>query len=58
MKTTIVAMILTFSLGLIGCATPSGSGTSTGGSDGGGKAGKMLTDEDYKRIGVKETGTR
>lgn len=58
MKTTIIAMILTFSLGLVGCVTTqSGSGSSSAGN-GGTTSGKMLTDEDYKRIGIKETGVR
>ncbi len=47
-------MILIFSLGLVGCVT-----TQSGSAGNGGKtSGKMLTDEDYKRIGVKETGVR
>jgi outer membrane lipoprotein SlyB len=57
MKATIIAMILTFSLGLVGCATTqAGSGAAPASS--GAKNGKMLTEEDYKRIGVKETGVR
>ncbi len=51
---TAIMMILIFSLGLVGCVTTqSGSG-----GNGGATSGKMLTDEDYKRIGVKETGVR
>lgn len=56
MKTMAVMMILVFSLALAGCVTTqAGSGTSAGSSSGG-KDGKMLTKEDYDRMGVKETG--
>lgn len=54
-------MILIFSLGLVGCVTTqSGSGSTAGTNtvSSGAKDGKMLTEEDYKRIGVKETGVR
>jgi len=57
MKTMTVALILVFSLSLAGCVTTqSGSGSSAVSS--GAKSGKMLTKEDYKRIGIKETGVR
>jgi hypothetical protein len=61
MKTTIIAMLLTFSLGLVGCVTTqAGSGTpaKSGTVSSEAKDSKMLTEEDYKRIGVKETGVR
>jgi len=57
MKTMTAVLILVFSLGLAGCVTTqSGSGSSAVSS--GAKGGKMLTKEDYKRIGIKETGAR
>lgn len=40
---------------LVGCATSGGGGGSSSASSSGGGSGKMLTDEDYKRIGVAET---
>ena len=56
MKTITAIMILAFSLSLAGCAmTQSGSGT--GAMSSGAKDGKMLTKEDYKRMGINETGT-
>ena len=54
-------MLLTFSLGLVGCVTTqAGSGTpaKSGTVSSEAKDSKMLTEEDYKRIGVKETGVR
>ncbi|GJL77120.1 MAG: hypothetical protein NPINA01_01090 [Nitrospinaceae bacterium] len=62
MKTMSLLLILVFSLALTGCVTTQGgSGASAGSStvtSSGGNDGKMLTEEDYKRIGVQETGTR
>lgn len=56
MKTMTAIMILAFSLSLAGCATmQSGSGTGTMSSET--KDGKMWTKEDYKRMGINETGT-
>lgn len=67
MKTMIAMMILVFALYFSGCVTTqsgSGAASSSGGysgsasSSGGSKSGKMLTKEDYDRIGIKEMGAK
>jgi hypothetical protein len=60
MKTLITMMIFVFALAISGCATTQGGGSSSGVSadTGGSKSGKMLTKEDYDRIGVKEMGAK
>jgi len=60
MKTLITMMILVFALYFSGCATnQAGSGAvSSAPASSGSKSGKMLTKEDYDRIGVKEMGAK
>ncbi len=61
MKTLTTMMILVFALYFSGCATtPSASGAKVGSApaSSGSKSGKMLTKEDYDRIGIKEMGAK
>jgi hypothetical protein len=59
MKTLITMMIFVFALAVSGCVTTQGGGSgSAPASDSGSKSGKMLTKEDYDRIGVKEMGAK
>lgn len=67
MKTMTAMMILVFALYFSGCATTqsagggvSGSAPASSGSKTsiGSKSGKMLTKEDYDRIGVREMGAK
>ncbi len=54
-------MILVFALAFSGCVTTQGGGSGGGAvsaSDSGPKSGKMLTKEDYDRIGIKEMGAK
>jgi len=55
MKTMIVMMILVLALYFSGCVVTQSAG---GGYSSGSKSGKMLTKEDYDRIGVKEMGAK
>jgi hypothetical protein len=56
MKTIARLLILMFLLVFVGCATQSGGGATGGAAkDTSGGSGKTLTDEDYKRIGIKGT---
>jgi hypothetical protein len=57
MKTLITMMIFVFALAISGCVTTQGGSGATP-SDSGAKSGKMLTEEDYKRIGVDEMGAK
>lgn len=53
-------MIFVFALAISGCVTTQGggSGSAPASDSGGSKSGKMLTKEDYDRIGVKEMGAK
>jgi hypothetical protein len=53
MKTLARLLVLLVLLMFVGCATSSGGGS--GSSSSGDPTGKTLTDEDYKRIGIKGT---
>ncbi len=56
MKTLARFLVLLILLMFVGCATTSGGGAGTASSGGSGDSGgKTLTDEDYKRIGIKGT---
>jgi hypothetical protein len=56
MKTLARFLVLLVLLMFVGCATSSGGGAGTASSSGAGDSGgKTLTDEDYKRIGIKGT---
>ncbi len=57
MKTLITMMIFVFALAISGCATTQG-GSGVSADTGGSTDGKMLTKEDYDRIGVKEMGAK
>lgn len=54
MKTIARLLVLLFILAFVGCATGSGGGA-VAPSSSGSSGGKTLTDEDYKRIGIKGT---
>jgi uncharacterized membrane protein len=64
MKTLTAMMILVFALYFSGCVTTQAGGGGVSSSapapsaPSGSKSGKMLTKEDYDRIGVKEMGAR
>lgn len=54
-------MILVFALYFSGCATTQSTGGGVSGSapaSSGSKSGKMLTKEDYDRMGIKEMGAK
>ena len=52
-------MILVFALSFSGCVTTQGAGGgAVSAKDSGPKSGKMLTKEDYDRIGIKEMGAK
>ena len=59
MKTLTALTVFVISLSLAGCATTQSGGGTTGGSapavSSGGKSGDMLTQEDFERMGIKET---
>jgi len=57
MKTLARFLVLLILLMFVGCATSSGGGAGTASSGGSStsSSGDMLTDEDYKRIGIKGT---
>jgi hypothetical protein len=56
MKTLARFLVLLVLLMFVGCATSSGGEAGTASSSGAGDSGgKTLTDEDYKRIGIKGT---
>lgn len=59
----IAMMILVFALYFSGCVTTQSAGGGTSASapapaSSGSKSGKMLTKEDYDRIGIKEMGAK
>jgi hypothetical protein len=67
MKTMVTMMVLVIALYFSGCVTTqSGSGASPSGgtsagsapASSGSKSGKMLTKEDYDRMGIKEMGAK
>ena len=55
MKTLARFVVLLVLLMFVGCATSSGGGAPSGSASSGDSSGKTLTDEDYKRIGIKGT---
>ena len=57
MKTLIIMMIFVFALAISGCVTTQGGGSAPA-SDSGSKSGKMWTEEDYERMGIKEMGAK
>lgn len=54
MKTIARVFAVLMVLMLVGCASGGSGGSST--SSLSSSSGKQLTDEDYKRLGIKETG--
>ncbi|VAX27733.1 hypothetical protein MNBD_NITROSPINAE05-1320 [hydrothermal vent metagenome] len=58
MKTLITMMIFVFALAISGCVTTQEGGSGVSADTGGSTEGKMLTKEDYDRIGVKEMGAK
>ena len=55
MKTLARFFVLLALLMFVGCASTSGGGAPASKASSGDSGGKTLTDEDYKRIGIKGT---